>query len=137
VDGDKSELPDRIDVGVAARQVWNLYQQANGATFNLYSGSLAGKNLFAVSVYSDRTRDVDEADFSPDMIEVFIRANLDLLAQNENSVGIWLATDEGKVYLDVSLTIPDRQRALELAREHREQAICHLSNLTVEYAESE
>lgn len=71
------------------------------------------------------------------MIEVFIRANLDLLAQNENLVGIWLATDEGKVYLDVSLTIPYRQRALELAREHREQAICHLSNLTVEYAESE
>lgn len=45
MDGDKSELPDRIDVGVAARQVWNLYQQANGATFNLYSGSLAGKTF--------------------------------------------------------------------------------------------
>lgn len=80
-------------------------------------------------------QDVDEPDFSVELIEAFIRANLDLLVQPENSVGIWLAANEGRVYLDVSITVQDRQDALRLAREHRELAICHLSDLTVEYVE--
>lgn len=133
----EAELPDGLDVVVAARVVWDLYLQADGATFNFHSGNLAGKNLYAVSVYGDRTRYVDESDFSADIIEAFIRANWDLLVHHENSVGVWLAADEGRVYLDVSITVQDRQHALALAREHGEQAICHLSNLTVEYTDSE
>ncbi len=133
----EADLPDKLDVVVAARTVWDLYLQADGATFNLYSGSLSGRSLYAVSVYGDRTRDVDEPDFSVDMIEAFIRANLDLLSQPENSVGVWLAADEGRVYLDISITVKDRRRALALAREHGEQAICHLSDLAVEYIISE
>ena len=71
------------------------------------------------------------------MVEAFIRTNMDLLVQPENSVGIWLAVDENRVYLDVSITVRDRQYALALAREHGELAICHLSDLTVEYADPE
>lgn len=130
-------MPGSLSVATAAQRVWDLYLEADGATFNLYSGSLAGKSLYAVSVYSDRTRDVDEPDFSVEVIEAFIRANLDLLVQPDNSVGIWLAADEGTVYLDISITVQNRQRALALAREHGEQAICHLSDLTVEYADPE
>jgi len=128
-------MPGKLSVASAAQSVWSLHLQGDSATFNLYSGRFAGKSLYAVSVYSDRTRDVDEPDFSVDVIEAFIRANLDLLVQPDNSVGIWLAADEGRVYLDVSITVQDRQRALALAREHGEQAICHLSDLTLEYAD--
>ncbi len=133
----EADLPDKVDAVVAAQRTWDLYLQADGATFNLYFGSLAGKSLYAVSIHADRTRDIDEADFSMEVVEAFIRANLDLLVQPENSVGIWLAADEGKVYLDISVTVPDRQHALALAREHGELAICHLSDLTVEYADPE
>lgn len=124
---------DNRDVARAAQEIWELYRQAGGATFNLRFGNLAGKSLYAVSIHGERTRDVDESDFSVGIIEAYIRANLDLLIQHENSVGIWLSADEGKVYLDVSITLQDRQYAVALAREHREQAICHLSDLTVEY----
>lgn len=135
--GSGTDLPDNRDVVAAGQRIWDLYLQSGGATFNLHSGSLAGRRLYAVSIYSDRTRDVDEPDFSVDVIEAFIRANLDLLVQPENSVGIWLAADEDRVYLDVSITVQDRQHALALAREHGEKAICHLSDLTVEYADPE
>lgn len=133
----EADLLDRLDVVAAAQTVWGLYLQADGATFNLHSGNLAGKSLYAVSVYGDRTRNVDGPDFSVEIIEAFIRANLDLLIQPENSVGVWLAARDGKVYLDVSITVEDRRRALALAREHGEQAICHLSDLVVEYIISE
>ena len=122
-------LPDRMDAAVAAQQIWRLYRQAGGATFNLFYGNLAGRSLYAVSVYSDRTRDVNETALDRNMVEAYIRANLDLLALPENSIGLWLAADEGKVYLDVSITVADRQRALYLARQHGEQAICHLSDM--------
>lgn len=131
----EADLPKKSDVVVTAQIIWGLYLQAGGATFNLYSGNLAGKSLYAVSVYGDRTRDVDEVDFSVEMVEAFIQANVDLLVQPNNSIGVWL--DASRVYLDVSITVEDRQRALALAREHGEQAICHLSNLTVEYTDSE
>ncbi len=135
--GSEADLPDKLDAVVAAQTVWDLYLQADGATFNLHLGNLAGKSLYAVSVYGDRTRDVDGPDFSVEVIEAFIRANLDLLTQPENSVGVWLAARDGKVYLDISITVKDQRRALALAREHGEQAICHLSDLTVEYIISE
>jgi hypothetical protein len=133
----EAALPDKLDVVIAAQIVWDLYRQADGATFNLYSGDLAGKSLYAVSIYGDRTRDVDESAFSINVIEAFIRANSDLLLDPENSGGVWLAAEEGQVYLYVSLTVQDRQYALALAREHGEQAICHFSDLTVEYIEYE
>lgn len=135
--GKKANSPDDPDVAAAAQRVWGLYLQADGATFNLRAGDLSGKRLYVVSIYGNRTRDVDAPDFSVEMIEAFIRANIDLLVQPENSVGIWLAADENRVYLDVSITVQDRQDALALAREYGEQAICHLSDLTVEYADLE
>lgn len=133
--GSGANLPDNQDVAAAAQKVWGLYLQADGATFNLRSGDLSGRRLYAVPIYGNRTRDVDAPDFSMEMIEAFIRANIDLLVQPENSVGVWLAAEENRVYLDVSITVQDRQYALALAREYGEQAICHLSDLTVEYVD--
>lgn len=40
--GSEADWPEDEDVAVAARKIWDLYQQADGATFNLRSGSLAG-----------------------------------------------------------------------------------------------
>ena len=135
--GSGANLPDNQGAATAAQKIWGLYLQADGATFNLHMGDLSEKRLYAVSIYGDRTRDVDAPDFSVEMIEAFTRANMDLLVQPENSVGVWLAADEDRVYLDVSITVGDRQQALALAREHGELAICHLSDLTVEYTDPE
>ena len=126
---------DNEDVVTAAQSIWDLYRQADGATFNLYSGSLAGGNVYAVSIYGSRTQQIEDADFSVEVVAAFIRANLDLLAQPENSVGIWLSAEERTVYLDVSITVQERQTALALAREHEDLAICRLSDLTVEYVD--
>lgn len=123
---------DNQDVVTAAQSIWDLYLRADGATFGLYSGSLAGEDLYAVSIHGDRTQQIEESDVSVEVIAAFVGANLDLLADPQNSVGVWLNAEEGIVYLDISITVQERQTALALAREHKELAICHLLNLTVE-----
>ena len=124
---------DNQDVITAARSIWDLYLQADGAIYRFGSGSLAGENLYAVAIYGDRTQQIQEADFAVEIIAAFVQANLDLLAEPQNSVGIWLSADEGIVYLDISITVRSRRAALKLAREHKELAICHLEDLTIEY----
>ena len=108
----KANRPNGLDAHAVAKQAYDLYHQSSGATVNLDSGSLSGKDLWAVSVYRDRTQEVDESDVSVELIEAFIRANMDLLLQPQNSLGMWLTADEGIVYLDVSITVRDRLRAL-------------------------
>ena len=124
---------DNQDVITAARSIWDLYLQADGATYRFGSGSLAGENLYAVSIHGDRTRQIEEADFAVEIIAAFIGANSDLLADPQNSVGVWLSTGEGIVYLDISITVRSRRSALKIAREYGELAICHLKDLTIEY----
>ena len=80
---------------------------------------------------------MEEADISVELIEAFIEANMDLLIQPQYSVGMWFDAGEGRVFLDVSTTVRNRQHALELARKYKELAICHLSDLAVEYVDLE
>lgn len=123
----------QIKPSVAARQIWDLFQRNNGATFNLYSGSLGGKDLYAVSIYRDREI-IDDADVTVEMIEAYISRNLDLLSDPHNSVGLWLDGEES--YFDVSVTLPDRREAVALALAHDQLAICHLTDLAIEYVDS-
>ena len=77
------------------------------STFSLYFGSLAGHDLYALSVFPDREV-VDDVDVPADRIEAFILDNLDILSDPNHSVGIWLEGDD--CYLDVSLTVRGKQR---------------------------
>ena len=133
-----TEKPDPLlplmDAATAARQIWRLLQQDGGVTFSLYFGSLAGQDLYALSVFPEREV-IDDADVSAAAIEAFILDNLDLLSDPDHSVGIWLEGEDS--YLDVSLTVRGRQEAIDLARAHHQLAICHLADVTIHYIEPE
>ena len=123
-------LPPLMDAAIAAQQIWRLYRQNNGATFSLYHGNLAGLDLYAVSIYNDREI-FSPAPVTVERIEAFIRSNLDLLSDPDNSTGIWLEGDEN--FYDVVVTVEGRQQAVALAQAYNQLAICHLKTLVIEY----
>src|SRR5215208_6920953 len=103
-----------IDIDEAVRQIVRLHRANGGSTFNLHSGDLAGKPLYAVSVYPERGRRAGAFDIDPRRLEAFILENLDLLADPRNSVGTWFNRLNGVTYFDVAATLADRQQAVEL-----------------------
>ncbi len=128
--GSEDTQPEWIDVAVAAQEIWRLFQQNKGATFSLYHGNLAGQDLYAVSIYRGREL-VSLVPISVEQIEAYLRSNLDLLSDSENSAGIWL--EAGENFYDVVLTVKNHQEAIRLAQTHDQLAICHLTDLTIEY----
>lgn len=130
---EEANASELIDVATAAKQIWNLYRRTNGATFSLFWGDLARRDLYAVSIYRDREI-MSDINVSVEMVKAYIVKNMDLLSDPKNSVGIWLDGEE--TYFDVSITVSTRQEAVELATANDQLAICHLDNLEIEYIDS-
>jgi len=111
--------------GQIVRDILEVIESSGGITYNMQQGNLAGTPNYSVSVYPEREKIVDGvADF--DDIENYIEANEDLLSQSSNSFGVW--SNNGQVYYDVVVTIPDREEALKLARDNNQLAIWDLKN---------
>lgn len=112
-----------------AQQVKQLHDANGGATFNLAQGkSLVGEPYYSVSAYPDRSLILDHAP-SEQELSNYIHKNIDLLSKPENSVGTWFNPEDKKHYLDVSITEPDRAKALQLGAKHGQLAIFDLKNL--------
>ena len=120
----KASLKQADISGQVTNKILQNIHENGGTTFNLSSGDMSGTPNYSVSIYPDRERVVEGVDF--DSIEGFIADNEDLLKDPSNSFGAW--TDAGKVYLDVVVTIPDRAKAIELAKQHNQIAIWDLQN---------
>lgn len=112
--------------GKVVNDILALIEQTGGSTYNLQQGSLANTPNFAVSSHKDRERIVDLVDY--DTLEGYIDDNLDLLNDPKNSLGIWISG--GKVYLDVTSTVPTKEEALQLAYDNQQLAIFDLSTMT-------
>ena len=115
------------DLGSAAVNVGELTAKEGGATFNLYKGSLSGTDHYAVSVYPERGVVVD-GQATPQQISQFVQQNQDLLKDPNNSIGTWFNKEDGKTYLDISVTTPNLDDALKLAQEKKQLAIFDLKN---------
>jgi hypothetical protein len=98
-------------------------ESTGGVTYNLSKGNLAGTNNYSVSVYPEKEKIVSLVDFEE--IENYIDSNEDLLSDPNNSFGAWV--NGSQVYLDIVVTIPDKQKALNLARTHNQLAIYDLA----------
>jgi hypothetical protein len=117
-----------------ARMIATLTWANGGSTWNLVEGDLAGRPFFAVSVFPERSEIVqlnrvyDEPPLDLAVpIEEFIRRNKALLVEDASlSIGTW--DHEGKVYLDLSITVSDRETALQLGQRFGQLAIYDLSN---------
>lgn len=106
-----------------------LHTQNGGATYNLASKrSLVGEPFYAISAFPDRGLVLDHAPTDADFAN-YIHKNLDLLEKPEHSIGTWFNPDDKKHYLDISITEPDRAKALALGKQHNQLAIFDLKNL--------
>jgi hypothetical protein len=119
-----SSLREAAISGQITNKILQTIHNNGGITYNLTNGDMSGTPNYAVSIYPDRERIVDGIDF--DILEGFIDDNEDLLKDPANSLGAW--THDGKVYLGISVTISDRMKAVELAKQNNQIAIWDLQN---------
>jgi hypothetical protein len=101
--------------------------KANGAsTVNPYDGDMAGKDLWAVSLYPERTYIKEGKDLSEAEIYNFWRKNADLLSSDPRlNIGTWFNAEDGNTYVDVSLLLPKSDAALaeKLGRQYNQIAV--------------
>lgn len=91
-----------------------------------YGITINGQNLapalgFMVSPYPAREERYRPEEITPALIESFTKRNADLLGRARHFTGAWI--EDGLVFLDVSVNVFDRARAVELGIEHRQLAI--------------
>jgi hypothetical protein len=110
----------------AAVNVAKLTAEHGGSTFNLHKGSLSGTPHYAVSVFPERGVIID-GPASPEAIASFVQKNADLLQDPDNSIGTWFNNEDGKTYLDISVTKESLDDALRLGQEKNQLAIFDLN----------
>lgn len=120
-------LPEPIGVDEMAARLVSLHRQSGGATFNLYFGSMAGQNLYAVALYPERSATLAGASLSAADLRDYIRAVQPLLRDARNNIGTWYNRDTGETYLDVSTTLADRGDAVMMAAEYNQIAVYDLA----------
>ena len=102
-----------------------------GCTYNVYTDTnLANSPSYAVSMYPECEKIISLSSIvytNLDSINLYLYLNKELLRIPTNSLGTWL--DDGKVYLDIVRTIPDKGEALRIAKDNNELAIFDLLNM--------
>ena len=104
--------------------------EIGGSTSSRYFGDAAGQNLYAVSVYPDRTALIPGRNIPVTLLRTFIQANRTLLEDPRNAVGTWYNREEGSTYLDITTLLPDRAGAVLLAMQYNQIAIYDLAGRT-------
>jgi hypothetical protein len=122
----RTRLPRLIPAEGAATQIERLHEQNGGATFSLYFGSVVGQELFAVSLYPERSVQVRGRFVSARRLRAFLTQNQDLLSDPRNAVGTWYNEDDDTAYLDVAATLPDREQAITLGQLYNQIAVYDL-----------
>jgi len=117
-----------IATDIAAQKALMLAEDTGGATFNLTQGNLAGQPVYSVSIYPEREL-ILKGEPTTKAIEAYIEKNKDLLANAENSFGIWKDAETGKTYLDVVVTTADKEAAMKLGLEKGQKAIFDLGKM--------
>lgn len=119
-------LPPELSTEALTEQVAAWLTTHEGATFNLFFGNMAGQNLYAVSLYLERSTVIAGRAVPYDLLQKFIEDNRDLLADPRNSIGIWYSEALHATYLDVSATLSDRAEAISLGEWYNQVAVYDL-----------
>lgn len=104
----------------------NLYK---GVSYSPMYGNLAGKIGYAVSVHKEREKVQDT--LNEDDLRKFFVNNLDLLSDETYFMGVWV--ENGKYYLDVSIFEPNKDKAIQRAKNANQLAIFSLEILETIY----
>lgn len=100
--------------------------ETGGITFNLFSGkSLGGTKNFAVSPYPERSF-IKKGKITHNDLADYIEKNADLLLKEDHSLGGWIDDATGETFLDVSITVSDKAKAIKIGRKFNQRAIFDL-----------
>jgi len=102
-----------------------LHSKAGGSTVGVFDGSLAGRKLFALSIFPDSTVEL----YDPPtwrQIFVFALANLDLVLRKGCAIGTWYDRNRHLHVLDVVVCVANLQAALELGKCFDQQSVYDL-----------
>jgi uncharacterized coiled-coil protein SlyX len=116
------KMPEQ-ELNRVAKRVIALTAENGGTTFNVRNKSSL-KGGYAVSIFPERTL-ILHANPNADELRAYIEKNWDLLGQPDHSLGTW--RNEGKTYVDVSVTVKDPEFAKFLGREYNQKAIFDLN----------
>jgi hypothetical protein len=125
------QAPTKQDYRYAKRIV-AITEWRKGCTFNVATGKAAqaGKDpLYNVSIYPDPDRAVilpAGQKLAHERVAQFIADNRDLLKDPDNSVGTWINDEDGKTYLDISISTPDIKFAKFAGEKYNQKAIWDL-----------
>lgn len=114
-----SRLAYAVDIAYA------VHNQIHGSTVSLFDGNMAGKKLFAVSIYPARTVELWESPTRQELFD-FAQANAKLLVKPRHAIGTWFDDWKQVHVLDVVILVANRDLALKLARKSRQTAIFDL-----------
>jgi hypothetical protein len=123
----RTRLPRQMDVDEAARLLEGIHNEQSGATFSLYFGNVTGQELYAVSLYPERSVKVRGQLLSARKLKAFILQNRNLLADPRNSIGTWYKEESDTTYIDITATLPDRQLAVSLGWQYNQIAVYDLA----------
>jgi hypothetical protein len=98
-------------VSKAVESALASHTKTGGATVNLREGDLAGRKLFAVSIYPDRTIELKNPP-SRQQLFAFVMANLDLLSIGNHALGTWFNGWKNVHVLDVVVCLFDCASAM-------------------------
>ena len=121
-------LDKATTVHPAAQEIADAHNKNGGSTYNLKNGHQSG-DLYMVSPYEKRTEKID-GPLNSGHVSNFINKNKDLLDQPNHNVGTWHDKDSKKNFLDVSISTPDREHAINLGRKHNQISVFHTGTMT-------
>ena len=110
----------------AVQQIMQLVQSTGGATWNMSKGNMVGQPYYAVSVYPNDSV-IIEHELTQTDLETYIKSKQSMLSEPNNSLGIWKNGD--KYYLDIVVTISERDSAIALGKQHNQISIFDLQKM--------
>jgi hypothetical protein len=122
----RTRLPRSIPVEEAATQIERLHGENGGATFSLYFENVVGQELFAVSLYPERSVQVRGRLIPARRLRSFLAQNQDLLRDPRIAIGTWYNEDDDTTYLDVTAMLSEREQAISLGQQYNQIAIYDL-----------
>lgn len=102
-----------------------LHTISGGSTVSLFEGNLLGRSLFAVSIYPERSVELQEFP-SRSQLWAFAMHNADLLTLRGHALGSWIRKENDRHVLDVVVCLPQLEDAIWLALMFSQEAIFDL-----------
>jgi hypothetical protein len=125
-----TSLPLRLTAEQIAEIVVSDHSRYGGASVHPHFGNLRGQDLFAVSLFPERSASITGREARSEHITTFYQSNKDMFLHHNVILGTWYGTETDATYLDICIVTEDKSEAIRLAITYNQIAIYSLANDT-------